>query len=158
MQQFSGVANFSSLTILLWGLASFRNLRNQTVYIAVSLLIEGLIRDLVRDMAWRMRPSQFHFAFCPETGGMFRSFPSGHTANVFTLSVFFFLLLRSTKYCWIGYVALLLSFLVAISRVYVGDHYPTDVLAGACFGSIWACGSYLIGRKYNWLQLLNFSK
>jgi len=56
------------------------------------------------------------------------SFPSGHCANIFMavslLSAYF-------KKCRYFYI---LAFLVAISRIYLGLHYPSDCLAGALLG------------------------
>ncbi len=43
-------------------------------------------------------------------------------------------------------VALLLSFLVGLSRVYLGVHYPTDVLAGWAAGLAWAVLWWLLAR------------
>ena len=43
-------------------------------------------------------------------------------------------------------VALLLSFLVGLSRVYLGVHYPTDVLAGWAAGLAWAVFCWLLAR------------
>jgi undecaprenyl-diphosphatase len=75
------------------------------------------------------------------------SFPSGHSmmsAIVYlTLGVLLasFVKQRKLKTYFIG-VAVLLTFLVGVSRVYAGVHYPTDVLAGWTAGLVWAafCG------------------
>jgi undecaprenyl-diphosphatase len=61
------------------------------------------------------------------------SFPSAHAANFFALATYFGYYFR--KYIW---WFLLVSALVAYSRVYVGVHYPFDVLGGAVIGTICA--------------------
>jgi len=61
-----------------------------------------------------------------------RSFPSGHTMASFTAAA----LLYSVFGGWVGGFALLLAALIAFSRLYLGVHYPSDVLAGALFGAV----------------------
>jgi undecaprenyl-diphosphatase len=57
------------------------------------------------------------------------SFPSNHAVNNFAAAVFFGMLYPGMR--WIFYIT---AFLVAISRVYLGLHYPSDILAGALIG------------------------
>jgi undecaprenyl-diphosphatase len=58
------------------------------------------------------------------------SFPSGHTASSFAAaSVFYKHLPRK-----IGIPAIVLAGLIGLSRLYVGVHYPTDVIAGVLMG------------------------
>src|SRR6202171_2687853 len=75
------------------------------------------------------------------------SFPSGHaTMSAITYLTLGALLARthSEISLRIYFMALagLLTVLVGLSRIYLGVHYPTDVLAGWCIGTAWAMGSF----------------
>ncbi len=63
-------------------------------------------------------------------GGSY-SMPSGHSTNIFAAMVFL-----SLRYRKFFPAFLTVAFLVAYSRVYVGVHYPGDILAGAMLGSL----------------------
>jgi len=75
------------------------------------------------------------------------SLPSNHAANAFTIAVIFCYFFR-----WTALPVLSIAILVAFSRIYVGVHYPSDVIAGAIWGSLIAWISiflyrYVIGRR-----------
>ena len=71
------------------------------------------------------------------------SFPSGHTAASFAAAVILFLQLPK-KY---GIPALILAVLISFSRLYLGVHYATDVLAGAVSGTLIALAVHWIFEK-----------
>jgi membrane-associated phospholipid phosphatase len=64
-----------------------------------------------------------------------RSFPSGHTSQSFFMATLLFHHFNGTL--WLAVLLYILAILVAVTRIYVGAHYPRDVLAGAILGSIW---------------------
>ena len=79
------------------------------------------------------------------------SFPSGH--SVFAAVIYLTLGVLVARFSerrrtrvYLVFLALSLTFLVGISRVYLGVHYPTDVLAGWCVGLAWALGCWLMAR------------
>jgi len=44
-------------------------------------------------------------------------------------------------------IASILAFLVGLTRIYLGVHWPTDVLAGWCVGTAWALGCWLDAKS-----------
>ncbi len=77
------------------------------------------------------------------------SFPSGHTTVVFTFTTLTALGVRKSVFQWI------LPFLgaaVGISRVYLGQHYFNDVVAGAVLGLLLTSIVHLVFIKYNWIS------
>ena len=64
-------------------------------------------------------------------GGQF-GFISSHASNVFGLATFLFVIMRSYSKLWI--LLFLWAGMIAVSRVFLAVHYPSDVVAGALFG------------------------
>jgi membrane-associated phospholipid phosphatase len=64
-----------------------------------------------------------------------RSFPSGHTSQSFFMATL--LVQHFHASLWIAVLLYAIASLVGITRMYVGAHYPRDVLAGAILGSAW---------------------
>lgn len=84
--------------------------------------LEGVIRELVTTQNY--------------------SFFSGHTATSFGLSAFLILLMRK-EWKWI-YTLWIWAILFSYSRIYVGAHYPLDIIVGAVVGALLAWGAYKI--------------
>lgn len=72
------------------------------------------------------------------------SFPSGHTSSAFTFAMAITLVLRKKG---VAIASFIFAFLMGMSRIYVGVHYPTDVIVGAFVGILYALIGYFIFAK-----------
>lgn len=96
---------------------------------------------LFKDVFERLRPNHnpmleglVHYVQGSGGKGKF-GFVSSHATNSFALAVFSSLLLKS-KFKWITITMLFWAALVSYSRVYVGVHYPADLVGGTLLGSV----------------------
>ncbi|SMB99166.1 phosphoesterase PA-phosphatase related [Hymenobacter roseosalivarius DSM 11622] len=84
-------------------------------------------------------------------GGQF-GFISSHAANAFSLAVFLILVLPP-RFWLVKILLIVWAVTVSYTRMYLGVHYPSDVLAGTLLGSLaaWACAKlYQLGVKRWW--------
>ncbi len=79
--------------------------------------------------------------------GGFYAYFSAHAANSMAIAVFFGLLLKS-KFKYILPILLFWSLLVAYSRVYIGVHFPLDVITGLFFGFIFSTILYKLLKLF----------
>ena len=114
-----------------------RKTRPLGVICAVSMVIGLIVTNLIiKNWAARIRPYELIPGLqCIVPLAKDYSFPSGHATNSLACA---WVLFRKTpkKY---GVPALILAILISLSRLYVGIHYPTDVLGGAVIGIGSAC-------------------
>ena len=107
----------------------------------------GLLSAAMKELFGRNRPDVVPHLVAVTSP----SFPSGHSMLAAILYLTLGALLarfatrRRTK-AYLLTVALFATFVVGSSRVYLGVHYPTDVLAGWCAGLIWALLCWLVAR------------
>ena len=107
----------------------------------------GLLSTIMKDYFGRDRPEIVsHLAAVTSP-----SFPSGHSmlAAILYLTLGALLARFATRHrtkVYLLTVALVAAFLIGSSRVYLGVHYPTDVLAGWCAGLVWALICWLVAR------------
>ncbi len=107
-------------------------------YIQTQLIFAFALVRVIKVIVGRARPGHdpeftfFSFAF------RHNSFPSGHSADAFVSGVFLFYLLKHSKYSAGRFLPLIYAFLIAISRVFISSHYPSDVAAGMAVGILGA--------------------
>ena len=113
---------------------------------AIALVIGALITNVcLKNMVARVRPYDTYSALIPiVTKPIDWSFPSGHTCASFASAFVYFRLLPK-KY---GIPALVLACMIAFSRLYLGVHYPTDVLAGFLIGLLASVLSVWMVRRF----------
>ena len=103
--------------------------RDAGIRLAVGLALSQLIVQAVKRLVNRPRPYRvLEYAIAVKPPACRYSFPSGHTATAFIIA---FMLAASLPVpgATVG-LFFVLAFLVGISRIYLGFHYPTDVLVG----------------------------
>jgi undecaprenyl-diphosphatase len=118
-------------------------------YFAAGSVAGGMVvSELLKDIFQRPRPEIVpHIAYAANS-----SFPSGHSMmSALTYLTLAALLARSQERrrlkAYFLLLAALLTFLVGVSRVYLGVHWPTDVLAGWMAGATWAMLCWFGARR-----------
>jgi len=142
--------------LLLVGAFLFFRLKHtwETVLLSISLIGAWLLNTILKTIFQRARPDIVHLV---QAGGY--SFPSGHamvsTAVYGVIGYLLWLNLRKhSKPSWyiaVFTVALILA--IGISRIYLGVHFASDVIAGYAAGGVWAIAC-IVGLK----ELQNFKQ
>jgi len=135
MLGFSQVGNgFTSLAIAV--ILFFTSERFLAYELILGTLTLWLMVELVKFLIRRPRPF-LRLAKARIVGyrPIGRSFPSGHTSEAFFMATLMAQHFHSSV--WVVFLLFAAAFLVGITRLYVGAHYPRDVLAGAILGNAW---------------------
>ncbi|HEX5694359.1 MAG TPA: phosphatase PAP2 family protein [Arenimonas sp.] len=131
------------LAVLVFGglLATARIRR--ALYFALAVGGSALLNLVAKAVFVRERPSLW-LSIAPEHS---YSFPSGHAMGAMSLAAAIVLLLWFTRWRWPALVlGLGFTLWVGGSRVYLGVHYPSDILAGWAAALAWVSAVYLVVR------------
>jgi hypothetical protein len=113
------------------------------------LISDQLSANLIKNIVQRLRPCnnpelKNQLRLLVPCGGGF-SFISAHATNHFALAFFISSFFNEIK--WAKPLALLWAFAIAFSQVYVGVHYPLDVICGAAIGLVLGYAGFVILNK-----------
>jgi undecaprenyl-diphosphatase len=143
----------STLYLLIIGTAAgllliFYRLFRSLFFFIIAMAGQAALHHSFKWLFARPRPSNLINYRAPESSG----FPSGHAIAALCLfGMIAWIVTREIESpaikagIWI--FTAVLVFLIGVSRVYIGIHYPTDVLAGFVGGAIWIAASMSADRK-----------
>jgi undecaprenyl-diphosphatase len=143
--------------ILLWMVVKKygRNTLWILFFVALMIATGDQLTNVVKESVQRLRPSQDATLCCVHTvngykGGIY-GFYSAHASNTFALAVFLTIILRK-HYRWLAAVLLAWAFIMSYTRIYLGVHYPGDMLtgmtAGIFLGILFARGFLVLYDRY----------
>ena len=114
-----------------------RSLKTTAVDCGVSVAFSGVVVQILKAVFERPRMSHLDGAIpfllenpsVVDLTGRFNSFPSGHTTVSFAVAY-----VLSKRYPYLSIPLYSIALMVGLSRIYLGSHYPSDVVAGAIVG------------------------
>lgn len=147
-KQFNWTPFFLLLLYILYKKIGQKQLLLTLLFIAVMITFSDQITNLVKNNVQRLRPCNDE-----ELNGLIRivrdsetfSYFSGHASNSMAAMMFVFLLLR--RYYKYSYLIFLYPLIFAYSRIYLGLHFPLDIISGYAFGALTGILFYYIYKK-----------
>ncbi len=127
------------------------------VFVALIITVSDQLSNIFKYGVARLRPCYDETVYQSmrlvkkTCGGKFGYF-SAHAANSFTLITFISLLLQK-YYKWIPYTLLIWALLVAYSRIYIGVHFPLDIISGMSVGMLIG---FIFFKIYKYVNLFFF--
>ncbi len=115
------------------------------LWIGVTIGINDAVsHNLLKPLFGRIRPCRVEGLVRIVDGcAGFYSYPSNHAANAAVFVTLWFLIMNRFQ----GKLAIFCAFIIGCSRIYLGVHYPTDILGGFILGTLLGLLSYWIWQK-----------
>lgn len=142
---------------IIWGIALFKLVKLKgfllfAVCLPLLILLTDQSATITKNSVMRYRPThnteighQLHVVN-EYRGGQY-GYYSGHAANTFGIATFLFLIFRQRKAkVWLSYSFFAFAILASYSRMYLGVHYPFDILTGMLTGMTFG---YLVFRVFD---------
>jgi undecaprenyl-diphosphatase len=152
MEDVTALGSATVLTLVVISISGFLFLRGRphtALLVLLNSAAGAVAVELLKQFFERPRPS-----IVPHLRHVVSdSFPSGHAMQSAILYLTLGALMmrvaerRLTKIFCMS-MAILLTLLVGMSRVFIGVHYPTDVVGGWILGFLWALGAWAIARRF----------
>lgn len=150
--KFIAIPFFGFLVLLIWYKSNFKTALVVGVFLLALVGFTDLFATLIKNWVERPRPCSVHSNLTDQvrvvSDGLFRtvttsntekcekfSFFSSHAAVSFALATFLGLLLQKLRKSALFWM-LLWAFLVSVSRIYLGFHYPSDISVGGIVGAV----------------------
>ncbi|WP_299123618.1 phosphatase PAP2 family protein [uncultured Winogradskyella sp.] len=148
--EFTFAPLYAILLFLIYKKYGLKSLLIMVLVIAAMITFTDQTTNLVKRSVNRFRPCACEdimdtIRYIAERCSTNRSFFSGHAANSMAAAVFGGLVLRP-YYKKLIFILLFWSFIVAYSRIYVGVHYPIDILCGMTFGALSGFAFYKLNK------------
>ena len=138
-----GLAGIASLVLL------FRRASAHALILALIVLTERWLVDGLKDWIGRPRPG-FGVDWLPQS----LAYPSGHAANSMTAFLAVALIAAPPAYRRVAaVVAVALSILIGLTRIYLGVHWPSDVIGGWALGLLSVAAALAVGNWSGALKL-----
>ena len=131
-----------SVIVVIW--LARKKLVHAAVYVAVVQIGSNSLNPVLKFLYERNRPD-----IIPRRGWYdWAAYPSGHAiASTAMLVTYAIVLGRVMGWRWPTYVAVPVLLISLFSRIYLGVHWPTDVIGGAIIGAVWLAFTYFAFRE-----------
>jgi undecaprenyl-diphosphatase len=139
------------LQLILTGLLIFKNKTKLALELGLIVIVGGCLNLILKSLYGVQRPT-ISPIYTPIYTEILYAFPSGHAMVAVTFYGLLMYLVYKSNWPWvykIGFILVLfcLVLLIGLSRVYLGVHYPSDIIGGYLGGLLWLVAIYFVYKS-----------
>ncbi|ARD49682.1 hypothetical protein SporoP37_08610 [Sporosarcina sp. P37] len=161
MKMFTTIGSTSAvafISLMALGLLLWKKHRAQAMLFIAVIAGTGILNQVLKFIFKRQRPD---FNRLIEIGGY--SFPSGHTMMAFSLyTILAYIVWRNLMHSWtrvvIPLAAGVMIVMIAVSRIYLGVHFPSDIVGGVLASALWLIASIAMYQRFQRQKQANAAK